>query len=89
MPRSLIGRLHFGGADISFRKKFRLFFVVAFVVLLSGVKPALHFFGLELLELNSLFTSSMGGAIFLLDELEISLRRTLDDAGRRQTAEVR
>lgn len=36
MASSIIAHLHFGGADLSFRKKFRLFFTVAVVVLALG-----------------------------------------------------
>ena len=47
MTASLLGHLHFGGADISLRKKFRLFFLVGLVVLLLGaVKGSVHYFGL-------------------------------------------
>lgn len=83
MPQSLIGHLHFGGADISFRKKFRLFFVVAIVVLLlGGAKTAVHYFGLELLELNSLFTSGIGGAIFIIGFLLSSILADYKEAER-------
>lgn len=67
MTSSIIAHLHFGGADLSFRKKFRLFFTVAVVVLALGcVKVAVHYYGLEILELNSLLTSGIGGAIFII-----------------------
>lgn len=83
MPQSLIGHLHFGGADISFRKKFRLFFVVATVVLLLGAaKSAVHYFGFELLELNSLFTSGIGGAIFIIGFLLSSILADYKEAER-------
>lgn len=83
MSQSLIGHLHFGGADISFRKKFRLFFMVAVVVLLlSGVKTAVHYFGFELLELNSLFTSGIGGAIFIIGFLLSSILADYKEAER-------
>lgn len=83
MSQSLIGHLHFGGADISFRKKFRLFFVVAIVVLLlSGVKTAVHYFEFELLELNSLFTSGIGGAIFIIGFLLSSILADYKEAER-------
>lgn len=36
MTSSIIAHLHFGGADLGFRKKFRLFFTVAVVVLALG-----------------------------------------------------
>lgn len=80
---SLIGHLHFGGADISFRKRFRLFFIVAVVVLLlSGVKTAVHYFGFELLELTSLFTSGIGGAIFIIGFLLSSILADYKEAER-------
>ena len=67
MTSSIIAHLHFGGANLSFRKKFRLFFTVAVVVLALGcVKVAVHYYGLEILELNSLLTSGIGGAIFII-----------------------
>ncbi len=50
-----------------FLKKFQLCFIVAVVVpLLSGVKTDVHYRGIELLDLNSLFTSGIGGAIFIV-----------------------
>jgi hypothetical protein len=83
LARSLIGHLHFGGADISFRKKFRLFFLVAVVVLLlGGVKAAVHYFGLELLELNSLFTSGIAGAVFIIGFLLSSILADYKEAER-------
>lgn len=83
MARSLIGHLHFGGADVGFRKKFRLFFMVAVVVLLlGGVKAAVHYFGLELLELNSLFTSGIGGAVFIIGFLLSSILADYKEAER-------
>lgn len=67
MVPSIIKHFHFDGADISFRKKFRLFFTVGVVVLLLGcIKTAIHYYGFEFLELNRLLTSGIGGAIFII-----------------------
>ena len=83
MSRSFLGHLHFGGADISFRKRFRLFFLVAVVVLLlSAIKTLVHYFGLELLELNSLLTSGIGGAIFIIGFLLSSILADYKEAER-------
>ncbi len=54
MTSSIIAHLHFGGADVSFRRKSRLLLTLALVVLLLGcVKVSEYYFGLELLELNT------------------------------------
>lgn len=83
MTSSIIGHLHFGGADLSFRKKFRLFFTVAAVVLLlGGIKAAVHFFGFEFLELNRLLTSGIGGAIFIIGFLLSSILADYKEAER-------
>lgn len=83
MTSSIIAHLHFGGADISFRKKFRLFFTVAVVVLALGcVKVAVHYYGLEILELNSLLTSGIGGAIFIIGFLLSSVLADYKEAER-------
>jgi hypothetical protein len=66
---TILARLRFDApsADLSFRKRFRLFFTVASVVVpLGGVKTAVHYFGLEFLQLNALLTSGIGGAIFII-----------------------
>src|SRR3954465_6899310 len=66
---TIFARLRFDvpSADLSFRKRFRLFFTVAtVVVVLGGVKTAVHYFNLELLQLNALLTSGIGGAIFII-----------------------
>jgi hypothetical protein len=66
---TILARLPFDApsADLSLRKRFRLFFTVAtVVVLLGGVKTAVHYFGLEFLQLNALLTSGIGGAIFII-----------------------
>ena len=83
MTSSIIAHLHFGGANLSFRKKFRLFFTVAVVVLALGcVKVAVHFYGLEILELNSLLTSGIGGAIFIIGFLLSSVLADYKEAER-------
>jgi hypothetical protein len=66
---TILARFHLNtpSADLTFRKRFRLFFTVAtVVVLLGGVKTAVHYFGLEFLQLNALLTSGIGGAIFII-----------------------
>lgn len=83
MTSSIIAHLHFGGADLSFRKKFRLFFTVAVVVLALGcVKVAVHYYGLEILELNSLLTSGIAGAIFVIGFLLSSVLADYKEAER-------
>lgn len=83
MTTSIIAHLHFGGADLSFRKKFRLFFTVAAVVLALGcVKTAVHYYGLEILKLNSLLTSGIGGAIFIIGFLLSSILADYKEAER-------
>lgn len=83
MTSSIIAHLHFGGAELSFRKKFRLFFTVAAVVLALGcVKVAVHYYGLEIFELNSLLTSGIGGAIFIIGFLLSSVLADYKEAER-------
>lgn len=83
MTSSLIQHLHLGGANLSFRKKFRLFFTVVAVVLLLGcVKTGVHYFGLEFLELNALLTSGIGGAIFIIGFLLSSILADYKEAER-------
>lgn len=82
MP-SIIKHLHFDGADISFRKKFRLFFDCR----CRGAAPwvhqeAIHYCGFEFLELNRLLTSSIGGAIFIIGFLLSSILADYKEAGR-------
>lgn len=58
---------HSGSIDVPVRKQFRLFFaVVAIVLALSLFKAAIHWFNLEFLTLNPLFTSAFAGAIFII-----------------------
>lgn len=81
MTSSIISHLHFGGAELSLWKKFRLFFAVGFVVLLlSGVKVLVHYFGLEFLDLNRLLTSGIGGAIFIIGFLLSSILQDYKEA---------
>ena len=83
MASWIISHFHFDGADISFRKKFRLFFTVAVIVLLLGVaKAAVHYFGLEFLELNTLLSSGIGGAIFIIGFLMSSILADYKEAER-------
>jgi hypothetical protein len=66
---TILARFHLNtpSADLTFLKRFRLFFTVATVVVLLGcVKTAVHYFGLEFLQLNALLTSGIGGAIFII-----------------------
>jgi hypothetical protein len=64
-------------------KKFRVFFVVAaVVVLLSIFKGGIHWFGLEFLTLNTLLTSGIGGAIFILGFLLSSVLSDYKEAER-------
>lgn len=80
---SIITHLHFDRADISLRKKFRLFLTVAIVVLLLGcLKTAIHYYGLEFLELNRLLTSGIGGAIFIIGFLMSSVLADYKEAER-------
>lgn len=86
---SLFAHLHFGGADISLRKKFRLFFLVGLIVLLLGaIKGAVHYFGFEMLELTRLLTSGIGGAIFIIGFLLSSILADYKEA-ERIPAEIR
>ena len=83
MAVSIINHLHFDRADISFRKKFRLFFTVGVVVLLLGcIKTAIHYYGFEILELNRLLTSGIGGAIFIIGFLLSSILADYKEAER-------
>jgi hypothetical protein len=78
---SIISHLHFGGADISLWKKFRLFFTVGVVVLiLSAAKVAVHYFGVEFLDLNGLVTSGIGGAVFIVGFLLSSILQDYKEA---------
>ncbi|HXH45978.1 MAG TPA: hypothetical protein VNK51_19330 [Bradyrhizobium sp.] len=81
MTSSIISHLHFGGADISLWKKFRLFFTVGVVVLLlSAAKVAVHYFGFEFLDLNGLLTSGIGGAVFIVGFLLSSILQDYKEA---------
>jgi hypothetical protein len=83
MVPTIIKHLHFDGADISFWKKFRLFFTVGIVVLLLGcIKAAIHYYGFEFLELNRLLTSGIGGAIFIIGFLLSSILADYKEAER-------
>ncbi|MFL9499130.1 hypothetical protein DNX69_06595 [Rhodopseudomonas palustris] len=74
MTGSIVSHLHFSGAKLSLWKKFRLFFLVGFVVVLLGaIKTTVHYYGLEFLDLNRLLTSGIGGAIFIIGFLLSSI----------------
>ena len=74
MTSSLISRLHVSGAKLALWKKFRLFFLAGFVVVLLGaIKTIIHYCGLEFLDLNRLLTSGIGGAIFIIGFLLSSI----------------
>lgn len=83
MAPSLLQHLHPGGAELGYQKKFRLFFAVASIVLLlSAVKVVVHYFGLEVLVLNTLLTSGIGGAIFIIGFLLSSILADYKEAER-------
>ena len=83
MASTIIQHLHLGGASLSYRKKFRLFFTVVDVVLVLGcVKIGVHYFGFEFLELNALLTSGIGGAIFIIGFLLSSILADYKEAER-------
>ena len=69
-----------------FRKRFRLFLtVIAVVLVLSVLKAAIHWFGLEFLSLNPLFTSAIAGAIFIIGFLLSSVLSDYKEAERMPT----
>ena len=87
MSSSLTSHLPFGGAELSLRKKFRLFFTVGIIVLLlGGAKAIVHTFGLEFLDLNGLVTSGIGGAIFIIGFLLSSILKDYKEAEQIPTA---
>jgi hypothetical protein len=64
-------------------RRFRVFFVVASIVLLLSVlKAGVHWYGLELLMLNTLLTSGIAGAIFVLGFLLSSVLSDYKEAER-------
>ncbi|MEH2528163.1 MULTISPECIES: hypothetical protein [unclassified Bradyrhizobium] len=87
MPSSIISHLPLGGAELSLRKKFRLFFTVGVIVLLlGGVKAIVHYVELEFLDLNGLVTSGIGGAIFIIGFLLSSILKDYKEAEQIPTA---
>jgi hypothetical protein len=87
LSSSLTSHLPFGGAELSLRKKFRLFFTVGIIVLLLGAAKAIvHTFGLEFLDLNGLVTSGIGGAIFIIGFLLSSILKDYKEAEQIPTA---
>ncbi len=84
---SITSLLPFGGAELSLRKKFRLFFTVGIIVLLlGGAKAIVHYFGFEFLDLNGLVTSGIGGAIFIIGFLLSSILKDYKEAEQIPTA---
>jgi hypothetical protein len=70
-------------------RKFRVFYVVAAIVLLLSIlKAGVHWFGLEFLTLNALLTSGIAGAIFVLGFLLSSVLSDYKEA-ERIPAEIR
>lgn len=70
-------------------QRFRLAFsVIGVVLVLSLVKAAIHWLGVEFLSLNSLFTSAIGGAIFIIGFLMSSILSDYKEA-ERLPAEIR
>lgn len=68
---------------LSLRKRLALFLTVAIVVaLLSALKVAIHWMGLEFLTLNTLLTSGIGGAIFIIGFLLSSVLSDYKEADR-------
>ncbi|MGL4396068.1 MAG: hypothetical protein ACRCS9_05965 [Hyphomicrobium sp.] len=64
-------------------QRMRLFLnVVAIVLVLSLVKAAIHWVGFEFLTLNPLFTSAIGGAIFIIGFLLSSILADYKEAER-------
>lgn len=70
-------------AQVPLRKRFRLFFRVVLAVLALGLAKALvHWLGLEFVSLNTLFTSAVGGAIFVIGFLLSSILADYKEAER-------
>lgn len=68
---------------VPLRKQFRLFFTVVAIVLALGLlKAAIHWFNLEFLTLNPLFTSAIAGAIFIIGFLLSNLLSDYKEAER-------
>jgi hypothetical protein len=77
---------HDGARRAGLRKRFRLFLtVIAVVLVLSVIKAAVHWLGLEFLSLNSLFTSAIAGAIFIIGFLLSSVLADYKEAERMPT----
>ncbi len=64
---------NFGGADIGLWKVPGVLHGGVVVPLLRGIKAAIHYFGIEFLDLRSLLTSGIGGAIFIIGFLLSSI----------------
>ena len=74
---------------MDFRRRFRLFLnVVAIVAILIAVKFAIHFFHVEFLGLDTLFSSIVAGTIFIIGFLLTGLLPDFKEA-ERMPAEIR
>lgn len=84
MKRQDVVGVHSDAAPkLGFRKRFKLFFGVAAVVfLLSLLKVTVHWFGFEFLTLNTLLTSGIAGAIFIIGFLLSSVLTDYKEAER-------
>jgi hypothetical protein len=81
--RDVVGVHSDAAPKLGFCKRFKLFFVVAAVVfLLSLVKVTVHWFGFEFLTLNTLLTSGIAGAIFIIGFLLSSVLTDYKEAER-------
>jgi hypothetical protein len=87
LSSSIFSHLPFGSAELSLRKKFRLFFTVGVIVLLlGGIKAIVHYLEFEFLDLNGLVTSGIGGAIFIIGFLLSSILKDYKEAEQIPTA---
>ena len=82
-PRDVVDNHSDATPKLGFRKRFKLFFGVAAVVfLLSVLKVTVHWFGFEFLTLNTLLTSGIAGAIFIIGFLLSSVLTDYKEAER-------
>ncbi len=81
--QDVVGAHSDAAPKLGFRKRFKLFFGVAAVVfLLSVLKVTVHWFGFEFLTLNTLLTSGIAGAIFIIGFLLSSVLTDYKEAER-------
>lgn len=81
--QGVVGTHSDAAPKLGFRKRFKLFFGVAAVVfLLSLLKVTVHWFGFEFLTLNTLLTSGIAGAIFIIGFLLSSVLTDYKEAER-------